>query len=353
MNSQNISYNEKIDHLRFFAALMVLMFHTEWLTPQRLTSWIPVFHDGHAGVQLFMVISGFILTLIVHEREINIPGFYRNRILRIYPLFIFVVSLGYFLSVEHQASKGLEYLLALLPISNMYRNSYGAFGGTLWSVAVELQFYLLFPFLITAIQRYGEKFGYLLIAMMLVLRAAVFAHTGSAHHFSYFTIFGAMDSFVMGIIAARFHLRNRFELNVWTPIAILAITNVIIAILFTGNFFHVDYANGAPFSNSRLWIVWPTIAAALFALLTVTYLKSNHRLPFSPVIAAFGKWSYSSYVWHWMIIVAVMRLVGSYGLHPYFVGAFLVLPLTIAWSAMSYYLIERPFLDKRMRYIDR
>ena len=54
-----------------------------------------------------------------------------------------------------------------------------------------------------------------------------------------------------------------------------------------------------------------------------------------------------------MIIVAVMRLVGSYGLHPYFVGAFLVLPLTIAWSAMSYYLIERPFLDKRMRYIDR
>lgn len=350
MNSNNISYNEKIDHLRFFAAFTVLMFHTEWFSTIRLTSWIPIFHEGHAGVQLFMVISGLILTMIAHNREINVLKFYWNRILRIYPLYILVVSLGYFVSVERPTSSGVDYLLALLPISNMYRNAYGAFGGTLWSVAVELQFYLLFPFLIAGIQRYGERFAYLLIAMMLALRAAIFIHTGAAHHFAYFTIFGAVDSFVMGILSARFYLKREPKISAWIPVLVLVAINLVISIIFNSNFFHVDYVMGRASSLSRIWIVWPTIAALLFSVLTVTYLQSSHRLPFSAVIANFGKWSYSTYVWHWMVILFVFKAVGGYGLHPYFVGAAIVFPLTIAWSALSYYVIERPFLDMRVKY---
>jgi peptidoglycan/LPS O-acetylase OafA/YrhL len=68
MQSKSIGYIEKLDHVRFLAAVMVLMFHLELLTKPRTSEWIPIFHEGHSGVQLFMVISGFILAMIAYGR---------------------------------------------------------------------------------------------------------------------------------------------------------------------------------------------------------------------------------------------------------------------------------------------
>ena len=95
-----------------------------------------------------MVISGFIFAEIASRGKINSKQFYLNRILRIYPLFITVVALGYFVTPDPRPTQaGLDFLMSLLPVSNLYRLNYDQFGGMFWSIAVELQFYLLFPFI--------------------------------------------------------------------------------------------------------------------------------------------------------------------------------------------------------------
>src|SRR5262245_52618931 len=108
MQSKNIVYIDKLDHLRFLAAFTVLEFHSElWFRSQGWPAeilFVPLFHQGYVGVGLFMVISGLILTAITYEREIDTLKFYLNRILRIYPMFVLIVTLGYFSTPDARPS---------------------------------------------------------------------------------------------------------------------------------------------------------------------------------------------------------------------------------------------------------
>lgn len=350
MQSSNIAYSEKLDHLRFLAAFTVLMFHAE-ITMPPVEVWFPLFHQGHAGVQLFMVISGLILSMIAYGRKLDIPRFYANRVLRIYPLFIVIVSLGYFTNPDRPTSQGLDYLLALLPVSNLYRGAYGPFGGQLWSVAVELQFYLLFPFLLIAIEKYGERFAWFLLGFLILMRILVLKATGTVHMMAYLTIFGALDAFVIGMLAGRFHMRRGREVSAWWAVAAFVLVNAVLYVLFRKNFFHWDYDSGRSVSPSRSWVLWPTFEAFLFAFLVLAYMNGRFTLPFSAAAAALGRWSYSIYVWHSMLLVMIVRAVEPLGLHSYVVGFGIALPLTVAVAYASYHVIERPFLEMRMRYV--
>lgn len=349
MNSQNIAYSEKLDHLRFLAAFAVLMFHCGISIPQG-TSWLPLFREGHSGVQLFMVISGLILSMIAYDRKIDTLKFYANRILRIYPLFIAVVSLGYFTNPNRPVADGVSYLLALLPISNLYRLNYGPNGGQLWSIAVELQFYILFPFIILAIEKYGERFAWYLIGFMIALRTIVFLNLGSVHQSAFFTIFGALDCFLVGILAGRFHMRRDFKLSIFWAIGAFVLVNAAIYWLFSKpSFFHFDYLANKSLSLSKKWIYWPTIEAFLFAALVLTYLKTSVRIPFSGALANLGKWSYSIYAWHALFIAIYVQHV-KLPYHTYIIGAGIVLPAVVVMSWASYHMIEKPFLDLRLKY---
>src|SRR5262249_19263158 len=91
---------------------------------------ISLIDQGHTGVALFMVIRGFIITTMFAARGLEPVKFYLNRFLRIYPLMILVVTVGYFSTPDPRpTSVGVDYLMSLLPISNLYRLNYGAFGG--------------------------------------------------------------------------------------------------------------------------------------------------------------------------------------------------------------------------------
>jgi peptidoglycan/LPS O-acetylase OafA/YrhL len=137
MESRNTSYLEPLDHLRAFAAVAVLLFHVAVLAPNRgILNHDPfrfiLIDEGHVGVALFMVISGFILSHIVGSNKIHVARFYLNRILRIYPLYIFMVALGFYTAMK-PAPPGDEsaFLLALLPFSNLSMTNYGYYAGFL------------------------------------------------------------------------------------------------------------------------------------------------------------------------------------------------------------------------------
>lgn len=344
MQSKNIAYIDKLDHLRFLAAFMVLEYHAElWFTPLGTPSeWLPLpmFHRGYVGVELFMLLSGMILAAITYHKEIDALRFYLNRVLRIYPLFIFVVAFGYFATPDpREPSTGLNFLLALLPISNLYRTHYGLYGGTLWSVAVESQFYLLFPAILLFVRRYGRWYVPALITFLICLRAAVHLLKGPTYDVGYFSIFGALDIFLIGMLAGGFYVdHSGMRISGWWFLLGLSLVNVAI---------YGAFPDGAV--SKAKWIILPTVQGLMFAALALAYLLSRWRPPFSRQLAYLGRISYSMYAWHTLVFLIAVRF-GLRFLPPYELGALVVLPVTAAISALSYRLIEEPFLSMRVRY---
>lgn len=104
MRSSSTKYFSRLDHLRLLAALMVLFWHSMRYFKQVPTTELPAFwplsfaQEGHAGVALFMVLSGFIFQTLCRGKEVNYFEFIRNRVLRIAPLFIFWTLLYFYTS---------------------------------------------------------------------------------------------------------------------------------------------------------------------------------------------------------------------------------------------------------------
>jgi peptidoglycan/LPS O-acetylase OafA/YrhL len=348
MESKNIGYIGRLDHLRFLAALMVIMYHGETWFPadqfQMEFYQLPMFHWGYVGVFLFMAISGFILSVITDGKDIDVKRFYLNRFLRIYPLFALVVTLGYFATPDPRPPEtGLHYLLSLLPISNLYRLHYGQYGGAMFTVAIELQFYLLFPFLLLMYRRVGLRYFIALFIFLFSLRVLVYRLEGNGHDFAYFSIFGAIDIFLIGFLAGQWYLRNpNWKAQWWMAPALLLLGNVMI-----WGFYNTP---ALAWRQKFLWIVWLDFNGVVWAALIVTYLRSNIRLPGSSALSYLGKISFSLYAWHSMIFWAIPKWP-FFSLTPNIATGLVILPITIAFSALSFYIIEAPFLSLRKKYV--
>jgi peptidoglycan/LPS O-acetylase OafA/YrhL len=161
-------YFENLDGLRAIAAFAVLLYHTSNWLPRSSNILILKLkniisfneHGGHYGVVFFFVLSGFLITyLLLNEREkfgsISLSKFYLRRILRIWPLYYFTVIIGFvvyptILSLFHyshqESANPFMYALFLANFDNIYNHMPTAgILGVQWSVAIEEQFYLIWP----------------------------------------------------------------------------------------------------------------------------------------------------------------------------------------------------------------
>jgi peptidoglycan/LPS O-acetylase OafA/YrhL len=361
VRSRNTRYIDRLDHLRAFAAIVVLLFHVRL----SLVGWntsadyfhIPIIDQGHAGVFFFMVVTGFIFAHIVGNYEIDIKRFYLNRILRIYPLFVFLVFLSNYTASPKDGGP-LRLLLDLLPLGGQPAGKYAL---TMWSIPVEMQFYLLFPFVYPELRRRGwYGYGVLLLAL-IGLRWFCWRLDGTIHSLAFNTLFGGADCFLIGMMASTIHRRlGKTVVPGWIPLLLFAAVNLVMFALFSQpSFWHVHWGHvplheGSP---SSIWIIWPTIAGSMFAALILTYLRAGFTIP-RPLNASLdwlGTISYSIYGWHVAVIAVCfgwVTIVPGPWVTPYLYGP-IVLLATIPVAATSYYIIERPFLSMRVRYIER
>jgi peptidoglycan/LPS O-acetylase OafA/YrhL len=358
VRSKNTGYIDRLDHLRAFAAIIVLLFHVKLA----LTTWktsadyfpIPIIDQGHAGVFFFMVVTGFIFAHIVGNDEIDIKRFYLNRILRIYPLFVFLVVLSYYTAPPGDRGGTLRLLLTLLPIGDGSQPA-GTYALTMWSVAVEMQFYLLFPFVYPELRKRGW-YGYGVLLMALIgLRWFCWLHDGNIHGLTFGTLFGGADCFVIGMMASKIHrAMGKTIIPGWVPLILFVGFNLVMLALFSQpSFWHVHWGFPQPheLSPSSLWIIWPTIAGATFAALMLSYLRAGFTIPrpLNATLNWLGTISYSIYGWHLAVLGSSSFMPGPW-VTPYLYGP-IVLLATIPVAALSYYIIERPFLSMRVRYI--
>ena len=220
MRSANFRYLVGVDHLRGIAALVVLLYHGNQLIAadysgrffdplldRGYTSWNPVkavISEGQLGVSLFMVLSGFIFVTGLLGRDYSVPLFFYNRLVRIFPLYVFLIALA--VGLYTQTSFG-ALLQVLVPFAGFTPSAVTDVGivrstGLLWTVIVEVQFYLVFPFLMAWVDQ--RRFWLLarLVLLLVVLRGIALVAGDVNMGGLYFTIWGHLDEFVCGMVAA-------------------------------------------------------------------------------------------------------------------------------------------------------
>lgn len=184
-----MKYIKGIDTLRFFAAMLVLIFHcNDGLRQLDATLFysFPILSKGTAAVDYFFILSGFLITLLAFweikkKGTFNTKKFFIRRVFRIFPLYYLAVFLGFF-SIgylyplifgsnffDFEVKEGLFYYLFFLP--NYVIVNWKQIGPTysLWSIGVEEQFYVIFPLLIFFLRKSEKKLLFLLSIFSLYL----------------------------------------------------------------------------------------------------------------------------------------------------------------------------------------
>ena len=333
-----------LDGLRALSILAVLFHHTGGSTSQG--AW----NRGHLGVDLFFVISGFlIVTLLLRERAhtgtISLRAFYARRSLRILPLY-YAVLLGTFVLTLGSDSTGARTYREGLPWALLYLTNWHVVQGMLsitWSLAAEEQFYLAWPLL----QKHG---GRVVIPILMVLLATCIAlqvahaAAGMPTGLPDFLQQASFTPILLGVgLAHLLHHQpsHALALRVLGP---RAAAPLCLALLATCMLWPADDIDGVP----RL-----LVHLAMAVLVTSCVVREDHGLAgvlrMRP-LAMVGVLSYGIYLLHGfaMHLSATLLQPPSRGLAPLHFAFSTALSIAIAW--VSYRWFESPFLRIKQRF---
>lgn len=353
MKSSSGEHFIALDHVRALAALLVICWHFVHAGqgyPVPFTgapSFFPLalFDEGHTGVALFMVLSGYLFARLLNGKQVNYWIFYLNRALRLLPLLFTVIGINLLLHwlagtplIPILLEYGKGVLLPSLPN-----------GG--WSITVEIHFYLLIPVLLVIAHRKPVLLLAFVVAAVL-LRGYLHNQTGSIQHYAYFTLIGRADQFLFGILC--FHARHLIRKQ-HLLFALATLSFLIFYWYFDsrGGFYEMP----AYPSPSRLWIVLPTIEGMYFGLLIAWYESSfSHGHGWlSRAVSQYGKYSYAFYLWHFFFVFTAADLIHQHiiDLSNFYLAllfAFLFYLAMYPVGYLSYRFIESPFLRARKKY---
>jgi peptidoglycan/LPS O-acetylase OafA/YrhL len=343
--------------MRGIAALLVFFHHLCYATVSP-EGWPPVIRAarflagyGVVGVDIFFALSGFLITsLLIRDR--HSPAYYRDfywkRGLRILPLYI-LCMIGVLLFIPHTAA---YVLLSALFLSNFASVLHIGSNGPFWSLAIEEQFYLLWP---TVVRRRSvhrvQRWAIAIVVIVCLLR---FVAACLGHH-NYMLSFLRFDGLALGaLIACRYSHQQRkaTPLSRDNPLFLFALFGGAILFVFAANFPHIG-RDGA-FSSALMQTGTTLFCAAIIALLV-----ANANAPaLAPLRSAgltfFGLISYALYMIHPYILMAYDHLRGplvpsdTYG---YTLRLIVVLAVTIVASLFVRHLIELPAASLRKRVL--
>jgi peptidoglycan/LPS O-acetylase OafA/YrhL len=364
--SQRRFYQPELDGLRFYAFLGVFVCHTLPVEDKFYSGlgmpwpwlWGPVIRSGSAGVDLFFVLSAFLITsLLLRERQqtggISLRQFYIRRILRIWPLYFLVVTLGILFAHTmpnfwyYTQSLPWYYIAGyLLFLSNWV---YGIFGAPqsicapLWTVAIEEQFYLIWPVVARMLTRRGMMIAGIVTFLFATASQMGIILSGLRGDFTYFGSTSRCDSLALGIILA---LSVDRLPRLTRSLRLLLVAVGLIGLPFS-SWFTITNQSCPPAIRVALGRLVISLASA-----AILYgcMYSNNRLLTSGWIVRLGKVSYGLYALHFTGLLIVLSL-----LHPghgfnLLVAKALGFVMTALLAFVSYRWVESPFLRLKSRY---
>jgi peptidoglycan/LPS O-acetylase OafA/YrhL len=365
-------YFHNLDGLRFISALVVFLCHFSI----NFTIENPVYNTimtvvsfnntgGNYAVLFFFVLSGFLITYLLFEekkqsQQINIIGFYKRRILRIWPLYYLIVVFGLFIypilsNLFYNGSNtpsGTCILLYSSFLANLdqlyYESPVPSILVVLWSISVEEQFYLLWPILIMIIFKAPNKIYILIAFICIVIFALAFMFVHSAH--TNVTMLHPISSFLelgSGAVLAyfTFYYRNKIEKFYQMKYNFIKHTYIVYLLGVIG-----IYLLSALQLENKTYLLFRSISILYFSFLILDQtLNSNAIIQFYryKVISNLGKISYGIYMYH-MISIVIMKIVsvkmGPINSLYYTLYLVVSLLLTLLVSQLSFKYFESFFL---------
>lgn len=354
-----LGYRPAIDGLRAMAILLVMLHHgAAFLVPSAFGVFVT---GGFLGVDLFFVLSGFLITSLLVERwefegERGFGRFYLRRALRLLPavLFLLVIHIV-FIALVHPELLGpaLGTTLAVLTYSANYA---AVFAGTnsphlghMWSLAVEEQFYLVFPFVLIGLlsagvsRRWIVRLTVVAVIAVSLWRAALFGGTADWSAI-YRRTDVRLDAMLIGALLALIYHRlplSRLSAATVSAAGTAAAGGFLAAALLLQRDQPVLYQGG---------FTLIAVLAAVMVAVTVDGRWSWCRLLETRPVVMIGRLSYSLYLWHYGVFVFVGEI-----------GAGLPAPVRVvlgftgafAGAAISYVAVERPMLRMKARLEQR
>ncbi|MHB2063059.1 acyltransferase family protein [Pseudomonas monsensis] len=333
-----------IDGLRALAVIPVVLFHFGFTT----------FSGGFVGVDVFFVISGFLITSIlfreISAQRFSFLDFWGRRARRILPALTVVVvvtlALGWLLlTAKDLAELGRTIRYQSLFISNilfMREDGYFAPASELkpllhtWSLAVEEQYYIFFPLMMVLLMRYVRHWRWMLFAVLLVSFGLNLIYIERRPEFAFFALptraWELLCGAMLAVLPASKHVARPWLRQ---SVGVAGLAAVLLAI-FT-------------FDKSTVFPGW---AALLPVLGTTALIWSGaqgatwaSRLLSVRVLVWVGLLSYSLYLWHWPVYVYA-NAISIDGIQPLEALGWMALALALAWLSLRY--IELPFREKRV-----
>jgi peptidoglycan/LPS O-acetylase OafA/YrhL len=312
---------------------------------------ITPFGYGWSGVQLFLVISGYLIHLSYlnsNSKKYDFKKFYLRRFFRIYPPYLVVLT---FLAFQYNRdifnipAKFWDFLSHLLMTYNLNDTTFFSFNGSFWSLALEVQLYLIYPIFLFFRKKLGIQNTIFLLLFFYLFFTLIF-ETFEFHNF-YF----ALQTFVikswivwgLGAFLAERHFNNK-QLFKTSGLGILGF--LVFVSLVKTNILTLKI-------NDLLW--------ALFYVAFINYyLNIKREIPFiwEKFIASVGESSYSMYLVHQPIIHALIGSISFFGIAQtrpkgHIIDGIIIFFIAYAFSKGLYHLLEKPSIEFGKKYIEK
>ena len=358
MSNNKSKYLPSIDSLRALAVLAVIIYHVD-------VNYLP---GGFLGVDLFFVLSGYLISsLIIKEYRktgsLNLYNFYIRRARRLLPAVYFMITVGLVVMVLFNEvllrKSHLDAIFGYIYSSNWwyifhkldYFDSFGAQSPFkhLWSLAIEEQFYMIFPLLFLLVNRkkkskdgtfkLNKNFLYVVLGLILVsLIAHILLFDINNISRIYFGTDTRAFSLLVGVVGAilypmeRLHTKVTPQQNlIYSVISLVSIATLITVMIYTSEYNTWLYRGGF-------------LLVAILGLIVIISSGKQHTvmarlLSFKPVVFI-GKISYSLYLWHFPILVLTTPVAEIGNTNIYFVILRVILTFVVA--IVSYVFVETP-----------
>ncbi|MBH3453574.1 acyltransferase [Pseudomonas monteilii] len=343
MSNKALAYRPDIDGLRALAVLAVTIFHFN-------KQWLP---GGFVGVDIFFVISGFLITGIVSRQaaagSFSFADFYMRRVRRILPaaLFVTLVTLLFgsiFMLPDDAKALSLSAIASTLSAANIYfwkfldTSYFAASSDTvpllhMWSLGVEEQFYLIWPALLLLTLKVGGRA--MTVGVAAVIAAACFSYGQSKlaadPTFAYYMLPSRAGELLIG--GMTFFMTEAIKGRIGQRAAqLMALMG---ALVLAWSLAYIRETEGFPGFIS----IVPAVGASL-VLAAGSFSKTlvGKVLAVRPMVSI-GLVSFSLYLWHWPVLAFYRYAYGE----PDMLGNLICLSVMVAMTLFSYFLIEVPF----------
>ena len=358
MTNNKSRYLPSIDSLRALAVLAVIIYHVD-------VNYLP---GGFLGVDLFFVLSGYLISsLIIKEYRktgsINLYNFYLRRARRLLPAVYFMITVGIILMVMFNEvllkKSHLDAIFGYIYSSNWWYifhklDYFDSFGSQspfkhLWSLAIEEQFYMIFPLLFLLINskkkgkdgtyKLSKSFLYIVLGLIfvsLITHILLFDINNISR--IYFGTDTRAFSLLVGVVGAILYPMDKLNTKitpqeniVYSVVSLISITTLITIMIYTSEYNTWLYRGGF-------------LLVAILGIIIIISSGKQHTvmaklLSFKPVVFI-GKISYSLYLWHFPILVLTTP-VSEIG-NPNIFYVILRVILTFIVAIISYVFVETP-----------